>query len=308
VTTGGQVQNGKAFEWAVVDVLVQSLGLSIAASERVKVCRDAFDSLSSKSRASMHHSANAAVKHILELEQQSAVLESATSVQLLDDASGISGDVRDVVIWSPLGSIGISCKNNHDAFKHSRLSGRIDFVKVWGLSEQGCSPRYWDAVGPIFSELRTIQQDSFRTAEWRFLEDVPGRYYWPVLDAFGDEIQRQCALPGTSESEVIKRLMDYVIGRNDFYKVIRRASKQSVEILGFNLHGTLSIPKSAYSRRLVSIENKNGSEYAKFLHLSKHVFKFRIHSASSRVEPSLKFDIRAESLPSDVYLHHIKLD
>lgn len=34
-------------------------------------------------------------------------------------------------------------------------------------------------------------------------------------------------------------------------------------------------------------------------------FSFRIHNASAKVEPSLKFDINLEGNPHDLFTHHV---
>ena len=74
------------------------------------------------------------------------------------DALGQKGDVRDVVIKGKDAEIRISCKTKHYAFKHSRLSGKADFVKTWGLDPAGCSVEYWGAVKPVFTELDQIKK------------------------------------------------------------------------------------------------------------------------------------------------------
>jgi hypothetical protein len=61
-----------------------------------------------------------------------------TGIWVAEVALVQKGDVRAVVIKCKAAKIGISCKTNHDAFKHARLSGEADFVKTWGLAPAGC--------------------------------------------------------------------------------------------------------------------------------------------------------------------------
>ena len=84
-------------------------------------------------------------------------------LEILSDAKGKEGDVRDVLILRVLQKweIGVSAKNNHKAVKHSRLSPKIDFGKKWlGIN---VSSSYFDAINPIFDKLQKIRDDSNKT-------------------------------------------------------------------------------------------------------------------------------------------------
>jgi hypothetical protein len=85
------------------------------------------------------------------------------------------------------------------------------------------------------------------------------------------------------------------------------ASDAQVEIQAFNFRNTLSVQKSKFPTKIVRIDNLNGGQYSKTVRFNEgFTINFRIHSASSRVEPSLKFDIRAISLPPrTIYTHYI---
>jgi hypothetical protein len=81
-----------------------------------------------------------------------------------------------------------------------------------------------------------------------------------------------------------------------------------VHIEGFNLNGTLSISSTPYPAFCIAIDDFDGGAFSKTIRLQKGMtFDFRIHTASKRVEPSFKFDVRAVGLPSDVYQNHISL-
>ena len=134
---------------------------------------------------------------------------------------------------------------------------------------------------------------------------VPERFYWKVLDAFEAELLRLTAPGAPRASEATKSLITYIIGNHDFYKVISRL--EQVEIQGFNLNGTLSVSKTRYPEHVIGIDRLNGGRYSKTVRFNRgFTFNFRIHSASSRVEPSLKFAVSAISLPpSEIYTNHI---
>lgn len=254
-----------------------------------------FSSIAENQRNRYMQNAKNAVEHILAKE----VINGGSFI-FLDDRCGISGDVRDVVIQLAGKEIGISCKTNHGAFKHSRLSDKSNFIRTWGLNEAGCSKEYMETITPIFSQLRHIRVSSNKTAKWAEQEDVPNNYYWPVLNAFECEIRKH------ETPEMCVDFLKYIIGNQDFYKVI--SLKKSVTIQAFNLNKTLKMPVPQLPNKIDLIKSENGSQYAKTIAFNYGwTFNFRIHSASSRVEPSLKFDITAVSLSPKLYQHHIDL-
>lgn len=301
-----QVVNGKAFEYCVAKALAAALGVQIEGGEELGKSQSCFEKVSPEAQGDFIVAARLAVDHILEKEKIKLSVSVPEWVWLAKDAMGKKGDVRDVIVTFRGGSeIGISCKNNHDAFKHPRLSATSDFVKKWGLDQAGCSDEYWSAVRPVFAELKEIKRASGNTTLWSELQDVPSRFYWKVLDAFEKEILRLTAPGAPTAPEVSKRLIAYTIGNQDFYKVICRA--EQVEIQGFNLNGTLAVSKTRYPEHVIGIDRLDGGQFSKTVRFNRgFTFNFRIHSAGSRVEPSLKFDVRAISLPpSEVYTNHI---
>jgi len=251
--------------------------------------------------------AEAAIEHILQKEESRLKELKPESVWIASDSLGQLGDVRDVVLKGANGEFGISCKTNHDAFKHPRLSGRADFVKRWGLDSKGCSDEYWQNVRPIFTELGNIRTDSGQKALWEDLQDVPTRFYWPILDAFKKEVLRIGRADAENSDEVARSLIKYIIGNQDFYKVIARTDL--VEIQGFNLHGTLGLNKTKFPDHILSIDRFDGGQFSETIRFNRgYSFNFRLHSASKRVEPSLKFDVTAVALPpAEIYTNHISL-
>ena len=109
------------------------------------------------------------------------------------------------------------------------------------------------------------------------------------------------------EPTIASKLVTYLIGIKDFYKVTVRP--EVVELQGFNLGGTLAVTKTRLPNQIIGIDKLNGGKYSKTIRFNRgFTFNFRIHSASSRVEASLKFDVTAISLPpSEVYTNHITL-
>ena len=298
-----QKDNGMAFEWAIGSELARQTGAPIIKNAFSDVPKNAFETgITDSRRSSFIRAAEVAVQHILEKEQISHSDNFNGQIFFNSDAAGQSGDVRDVLLKTDNRIIGISCKSNHEALKHSRLSGVLDFVKSWGLDPNGCSKEYWDKVRPLFNELRSIRSESNANALWAELKEKPERFYWPLLDAWANEINRLCTISDQKSAEVCKEMIAYLIGRNDFYKVICHGA-HTVHLQSYNFNGTLATRKTKYPDTINAINNKNGGVYSKTIVFNHgYSINFRIHNASSRVEPSLKFDITAMGLPvNEVY-------
>ena len=298
-----QKENGMAFEWAV--------GKAIASITQFPIVDDNFsriphvcyeEKISDKKRQIFDRAALVAVQHILAKENVAVWDKSTSVIQFNSDAAGQGGDVRDLIIKNKTNQLGISCKANHEALKHPRLSGSLDFIKKWGLSESGCSASYWASIKPIFTELSNIKKTSKGQATWEDLPDKPDRFYWPILDAWEGEIKRTIAESSDAEELICKNFITYLIGKYDFYKVMCKGSDR-VDLQAFNFSGALSTRQTKFPTVINLINNKNGGVYSKTIVFNHgYSINFRIHSASSKVESSLKFDINAIGLPaSDVY-------
>ena len=286
-----QVENGKALEFAVAKSFSELLSVEILDSPSSKNARVCYERVNEALRIRFDDASKKSASHIIEKEE--ILRNGATSIWLASDSLGQDGDVRDVIINCGEKKIGFSCKTNHSAFKHSRLSGKADFIKSWGINESGCSNDYWNKVKPIFAELTIIRKESAGAALWKIQPDVANRFYWPILDAFESEINRLSQNPST-QAQTASKLVSYIVGFQDFYKIV----------------GTLSVTKTRLPDQIIGIDRLDGGKFSKTIRLNRgFTFNFRIHSASSRVEPSLKFDVTAISLPpSEIYTNHIMLD
>lgn len=112
--------------------------------------------------------------------------------------------------------------------------------------------------------------------------------------------------------------MQYLIGTEDYYKVIKGNNK--VEIQAYNIHGSLNqsfekikpkakIQKLKLPSRLIEVVFKKDSKTTLLVSLDEGwQISFRIHNASSRVEPSLKFDINLVSAPHTLFTQHVLLN
>lgn len=314
-----QTINGKAFEFALLNEFLQRLKI-ITTVEVIE--NGPYDTalrcyLSFDEKVQNHYSlvASFAVNFLLDIEPRlSNGISSKDILQLeiVSDQKGQTGDVRDVLAIRSLQKweIGISAKNNHRAVKHSRLSNDIDFGKKW--LQIPCSATYFEEVKPIFDRLAGLRKASKATQKWSTLGDYHDSVYMPVLEAFKKELLR---LDTENPNIIAERLVEYLIGNQDFYKVIKGSNK--VEIQAYNLHGTLNlpfgstkpkarVPRLKFPNRLIEVVYQENSKTTLLVTLNEGwQISFRIHNASSRIESSLKFDINLVSAPHSLFTNQL---
>lgn len=313
-----QVVNGKAFEFALLDEFHQRLkvltSVTVNKNEPYETAKGFFNSFNEKEQETFRITASSAINFLIDIEPRLSNGISKGDILVLEIASdqmGQSGDVRDVILIRSLQKweIGISAKNNHRAVKHSRLSQRIDFGDKWlGVP---CSQAYFEEIKPIFDMLTAIRSKD-RSTKWTSIENMHEVVYLPILNAFRKELIR---LDKENPNIVAENLVQYLIGNKDFYKVIK--GRKKVEIQAYNLHGSLNlafenikpkakIPKLKLPSRLIEVVYQDNSTTTLLVSLNEGwQISFRIHNASSRVEPSLKFDINLVSTPHTLFTNHI---
>lgn len=317
-----QTINGKAFEYALLKEFFDRLKLitavSVVENDSYKIALKYFLSFDQKDQDYYTLVASFAVNFLIDLEPRlgnNLNDQDILQLEIVADKAGQTGDVRDVLAIRSLQKweIGISAKNNHRAVKHSRLSNDINFGMKWlGIS---CSDDYFQNIRPVFDNLARLRTESKATQKWSTLGDYHKSVYIPVLDAFKNEL---LLLDKENPGIVAERLVEYLIGNQDFYKVIK--GKNKVEIQAYNLRGTLNLPfknikpKAKIQRlklpnRLIEVAYQNNSKTTLLVTLSEGwQISFRIHNASSRIEPSLKFDINLVSAPHTLFSNQLLID
>ena len=301
---------GRAYEYITLITLHAEISKirksQIVENSSLLATKDAWMNMSEGMKDLLRISAQSFIPTIFELEP--LILEDdGDIVELLiqKDEQGEKGDVRDILIvrsgiqWE----IGLSMKHNHFAVKHSRLSHKIDFGEKW--YGQPCSKDYWNKVMPIFHRL---QKEKALGIAWNTIEDKSEAVYLPLLNAFIEEILRSYE----THKDLPKKMVEYLLGEFDFYKIISVDAQKSTFINAFNLHGTLNqngkkrkasvcVPNVLLPTRIVSIQFKPNSDNTIELYMDGGwQFSFRIHNASTLVEPSLKFDIQIIGMPANI--------
>lgn len=311
---------GKAFEFACLSELHIALTrdtdneIQIIDSEAFRTAQKAFNKAQQENKEKdLLKAASAAVRVLLRLEPQLQHGKGIMYLIIQSDSRGISGDVRDIVcVRNETGwEMGISCKHNHHAVKHSRLSDRIDFGSEWlGVP---CSSNYFSKIVPIFGQLRQMRDNAVARGEsmplWDIFPDKADRFYVPILNAFLEELEHLAK----ENPEVPRKLIQYLIGRYDFYKVIDDDRKGATRVEAINIAGTLNesvgdeksivdVPKLKLPSRFYHMGFVPGSKNTVEIVCDEGwTLTMRIHNASSRVEPSLKFDVQLISLPTSLH-------
>ena len=311
--TNNSTTNGKAYEYACIlsikEIVSKYRNVKIVENSSMSIARERYNTISDDEKQIMLKSAQAGINAILTMEPR--IIEDGSDdleISLQSDDAGIIGDVRDVLVirksidWE----IGISVKHNHYALKHSRLSMDLDFGKKW--FNIPCSDEYFKEIKPYFQELKDLKQQKVM---WRDIENKDERFYIPILKAFMNELNKKYKENG---SEVTKRMISYLIGINDFYKLIGIDSQRITRIIPFNMYGTLNKPAKNNNpdqevqilelpTRIVELDfKKNSSTTLEFIMDNGWQISFRIHNASSKVEPSLKFDVQLIGQPTALFV------
>ena len=301
---------GRAYEFACLNALNDEIKklrpVKIETTDGYDAAKRAWNNIDNSLQVVMEESALAAVETLFELEP--LIVEDGDDelvLKIQQDSRGEEGDVRDILIvrrnieWE----IGLSLKHNHFAVKHSRLSRSLDFGDKWfGVP---CSKKYWEDIKPIFDYL---VEEKFKGTNWSELPAKEVDVYIPLLTAFMNEVRRS----NENDDSIPSRMVEYLLGEFDFYKVVGIDNKRITQIQTFNLHGTLNqsskkempkmrIPIASLPSRIVSLEFKPDSTNTIELYMDGGwQFSFRIHNASTKVEPSLKFDVQILGIPTAI--------
>ncbi len=302
--------NGRAYEYAWINALYEAVSLhrntTIINNSSLIANQNAWNIVGSDMQKILTLSAQSAVDTILELEPcMTEVDDYVLELKCQQDKKGREGDVRDIVIsrsnicWE----IGLSVKHNHSAVKHSRLGHKLDFGEEW--FDNPCSNTYWEKVTPIFNKLKEYQ---IQGLQWSDLPDKDTNVYIPLLKAFMAEINNAYL----SDKLLPQKMVEYLVGVKDYYKIISCDSKKLTLIHSFNMHNTLnkpskvqisaiSVPVVALPTEIIQMRFKPDSTNTVEVYLNNGwQLSFRIHNASTKVEPSLKFDVQFIGTPSSI--------
>ena len=248
-----QTESGKAWEYGLARALAHfpPIPSPLIVDKSRKSTQEAYNLLSQNERKRVNKAAHEVVGFLYAHDSR---FGHTDCVRTQNDMEGRYGDVRDVIVCTRSGDIGISAKHRHYAVKHSRLSNTIDFGKEW--YSKPCSNNYWERVSPVFeylNELRTVE------ALFRDVPDKKDRVYVPILQAFIQE---------TTDHADTENMMKYLIGKHDFYKVIKENG--SILLQSFNIYGTTKWGKRvSLPTRIIRCEMKPNSKTTAIMYMDK---------------------------------------
>ncbi len=302
---------GRAYEYAWCLALEQKLSVFkkvvVDKQNGFNAANRAYESLEKSLQERYLESAKQGVLLLLDCEpllsEAIGSSQNEITLSLQKDKLGEIGDVRDILIYFDRFCIGLSIKHNHDAVKHSRLSKDLDFGKKWlGV---GVSQNYKDTIKPLFEKLENAKKEGML---WRDFPNKEQEIYAPLLQAFKKEVLR---IDENKKNKVPQKMVEYLLGKYDFYKAILLEREQKTKLEAYHFNNTLNrsvknkpkriIPLSKLPTRMIYFDFKPKNFNTLELVLDEGwSFSLRIHNASSRVEPSLKFDIKLLSIPMSV--------
>lgn len=308
-----QAVSGRAFEFALLQVLHNKLDNG----QKIKIKKDGqYDQIKAaygevgrvKSTVEYDNAAKEAVIFLTDrepklLEGKNLLDEIILSRQ--SDNAGKTGDVRDILIQrkSQGWEIGISGKWNNESVKSPRLSSHKCFGEAWlGLP---CSGEYLPRMREIFKDNKGDKR------KW---EDVPeeekmNKYYRPVAKEFVRELKFLMERDKT----IASKFAEYVIGKQDFYKIIGK--KNQVVVEGYNFRNTLQVKPTKLPDDIMKISylpdtGRKPAGLTIVIACNKGwQFHGRIHIKDTRVaeSKSLGIEITLEGKSKYLFTHDIQV-
>lgn len=224
---------GRAYEFVCLNSLYEAINkvrpARIVKNSSYLAAENAWETLTNAEQNLYVLSAKSTIETIFALEPN--IVEESSEVldlYMQNDQHGKEADVRDIIIERKdiIWEIGLSIKHNHMAVKHSRIAKTLDFGSKWyGIP---CSSAYWCNVKPTFDFL---EREKAKGAFFRDLRSKEDDVYVPLLNAFVKEVSSQVQ----SNKNVPRRMVEYLLSKYDFYKVISIDSKRVTTIQSFNL-------------------------------------------------------------------------
>lgn len=344
------VITGKAFEYASLVELYRELKNNGWESDRLEIVKDknyknierAYqmveepeEELDDEDKMEMIHletslnkynrAARAAARYLCKAEP---ILRSQSSIygvlRVMPDRAGIKGDVRDIdfAIYRDklhrehINDIGISCKNNHEAVKHPRITEDPDFAKEWTNGQFHCSEEFLNEMKMLMSKIDAYAQ---KYEKWSYVEEKMDIFYAPIIKLFIKEIKRLGFVNQHDSNDrqenakaFTKLFFEYMFGTQDFYKFIKDDSSESTKVYPYNMHGTLMRPYEGVKNNqavkmvtmpeeIVEVRAKPNSKTTMEIYFDQWIISMRLHNADTKItKTSLKFDVQIKAQPRKV--------
>ena len=334
--------NNKAFEYASLETIKSELlelgwseaQIDIVSDENYLNDKIAFDiitgenELEKRSVASddFNRAAKTAAHFLCSVEPVLKKSEGLRVVlSIMPNKAKLKGDIRDLSLRieqmeqpeTTIKEIGISCKNNHEATKHPRITENPDFANEWTKGRFKCSDDFLKQMSEIQS-LIEVKQNKCET--WAEVDDKMDTIYYPIVQAFVTEIRRLGIVePNASDEEIqragefAKAFYEYMLGTRDFYRFIKSDKEKATIIYIFNMYGTLMdsykgeknkpvVPYVSLPKKIVDVRVKPNSKTTLEIYFDQGMYiTMRLHNADTRIKKtSLKFDVQLKEQPKSV--------
>lgn len=278
-----------------------------------------------KSLNDYERAAKVAAKYLCEVEPILSSKEELYGIlKAMPDQAGSKGDVRDIDLkifqdkecTIEIIDIGISCKNNHEAVKHPRITENPDFAKVWTNGRCECSQQFIDGMNEMF-ELIDLYADKY--GKWSEVADKKDNIYYPIIKLYAAEIKRLGTVDENASEEeqkqaktFTKTFFEYMFGVQDFYKFIKEDHSHSTKVYPYNMHGCLmreyngckneqAVQTITMPEEIVEVRVKPKSKTTIEVYFDQWIISMRLHNADSKISrTSLKFDVQIKAQPRKV--------
>lgn len=270
---------GRAFEYVIVEEIINN----------AKACTALKNTNADQSRDKVKHSSlDPALqasfltygKKIFQwLDSNWRITSLPFTLERLPDSAAKKGDVTDIRIIVNGTTLNLSIKLNHEAVKHQRPPATV--IRC-GYAKKGIEDATYRAdLNNIFTTFLngaklfvpgvTLFND-LKVQDPNYIND---NLYLPVCQLVADTLNNICKNPIN-----VQAYFTFLIGNTNFYKLIARGG--SVTIHEFN---NIAIPSTLKAR----VVDKS---YVEVVFSNGWVISMRLHTASSRIGTSTKFDSR----------------
>ncbi|MBU2529054.1 HaeIII family restriction endonuclease [bacterium] len=321
--------NGKAFEYAciaglerVITAKSKDLKCNVIKDGPYDTALQCFNKLSSEHKSKLSNVGIVLGENLIKMEPRLvyavAQFNSNIDLSIQPDQRGQRGDVRDILVVRIKSSndtsweIGISCKHNHRAVKHPRVSPHIDIGTEWLKAES--DEIYWSEINKVFDKVSAYQAQGLK--RWAEIPDKDINIYRPAMEAIRGFLYRIYQEKGFT---ICRNLLHYLIGRNDFYKAIITLDKGILDLQAYNFNRTLNKPAGGnrptqrietvkLPATLHSIDFKSESNSTINIVLNEGwQISMRVHSATTNIEKSLKLDVQLVGVPQNLFRQNLTL-
>ena len=288
-----QTASGKAWEYGLAYKFADLLSIPLNVNNPRKCGQEAYNNMSDNERQNVSLAASKAADFLLANDKR--LSREPQHVRMQSDMRGVEGDVRDIIVAIKDDEIGLSAKHRHADLKHPRLSSSINWPYLW-TGEYG-THNYWQDVQPLFHKLENAGVE-----KWSDLPNKHSDFYIPFLEAFIRELNCQYEHRGAT---MVRNFMRYMIGRYDFYKVMKENG--CVSIQAFNIDNSLGWGKRVnLPTEIIRAQLKPNSTTTVLITFNHGwALSMRLHSAETRLTPSVKFAVSLVGQPTQLTNHTV---